>query len=124
MTRRLGVGPRGYSQQATVRVHASRLRAVSGVLRHRPFGLVALYVDPGNGAPPKPVLLKFALPSERTDTVVAEATALTLASELGIRVPVQTVACVRTNWRRVFLQHIERHGNACPDDWARVFKHA
>ncbi len=36
---------------------------------------------------PEPVLLKFALPSERLDTVVAEATALTLASELGLKVP-------------------------------------
>lgn len=48
---------------------------------------VALYVDPGSGDAPTPVLLKFALPSERADTVVAEATALSLAAELGIRVP-------------------------------------
>lgn len=33
------------------------------------------------------VILKFALPSERADSVVAEATALTLAAELGLRVP-------------------------------------
>ena len=48
---------------------------------------VSLYVDPGDGAAPKPVLLKFAQSSEREDTVVAEATALTLALELGMRVP-------------------------------------
>lgn len=48
---------------------------------------MALYVDENKGASPRPVLVKFALPSERTDSVVAEATALTLASELGMRVP-------------------------------------
>jgi serine/threonine-protein kinase HipA len=34
-----------------------------------------------------PVIIKFALPGERQDNVVAEATALTLASELGLTVP-------------------------------------
>lgn len=34
-----------------------------------------------------PVIIKFALPNERMDNVVAEATALSLASELGLRVP-------------------------------------
>ncbi len=34
-----------------------------------------------------PVVLKFAHPSERRDSVVAEATALSLASELGLTVP-------------------------------------
>lgn len=48
---------------------------------------MALYVDGKNGLLPRPVLLKFAMPSERNDSVVAEATALTLASELGMRVP-------------------------------------
>ncbi len=38
-----------------------------------------------------PVILKFALPSERADSVVAEATALSLASELGLRVPAHHV---------------------------------
>ena len=38
-----------------------------------------------------PVLLKFALPSERADSVVAEATALTLSAELGLRVPAHGV---------------------------------
>lgn len=52
---------------------------------------VSVYVDPRNGSAPKPVLLKFAQPSERADTVVAEATALTLASELGMRVPAHEV---------------------------------
>ena len=34
-----------------------------------------------------PVIFKFALPNERMDNVVAEATALSLATELGLRVP-------------------------------------
>ncbi|HSV36117.1 MAG TPA: HipA domain-containing protein [Ramlibacter sp.] len=38
-----------------------------------------------------PVLLKFALPNERADNVVAEASALTLAAELGMRVPAHRV---------------------------------
>lgn len=41
----------------------------------------------GENGPPTPVLLKFSLPSERTDSVVAEATALTLGAELGLKVP-------------------------------------
>lgn len=52
---------------------------------------VSVYLDPGNDSAPKPVLLKFALPSERADTVVAEATALTLASGLNMRVPTHQV---------------------------------
>lgn len=48
---------------------------------------VALYLDEGKGGLPRPGLLKFALPSERSDSVVAEATALSLAAELGMRVP-------------------------------------
>ena len=38
-----------------------------------------------------PVILKFSLPGERPDTVVAEATALTLARELGLNVPSHAV---------------------------------
>lgn len=38
-----------------------------------------------------PVILKFSLPGERADTVVAEATALTLAHELGLNVPAHAV---------------------------------
>ena len=38
-----------------------------------------------------PVLLKFPLPGERSDTVVAEATALTLAHELGMQVPAHAI---------------------------------
>lgn len=41
---------------------------------------------------PVPTLFKFALPSERSDTVVAEATALTLAKELGMKVPDHHIA--------------------------------
>ena len=48
---------------------------------------MSLYVDDNNGELPRPVILKFAMPSERGDSVVAEATALTLACELGMRVP-------------------------------------
>ncbi len=35
----------------------------------------------------EPVILKFAHPSDRSDSVVAEATALSLAQELGLKVP-------------------------------------
>jgi len=52
---------------------------------------VSLYADRGDGTAPKPVLLKFAHPSERADSVVAEATALSLAAELGLRVPAHEV---------------------------------
>jgi serine/threonine-protein kinase HipA len=38
-----------------------------------------------------PVMLKFALPSERADSVVAEATALTLGQQLGLTVPAHQV---------------------------------
>lgn len=48
------------------------------------------YRNEGN-AGDAPVILKFALPSERADSVVAEATALTLASESGLRVPAHRV---------------------------------
>lgn len=48
---------------------------------------MALYVDEKSGNLPRPVLLKFAMPSERGDSVAAEATALTLACELVMRVP-------------------------------------
>lgn len=48
---------------------------------------MTLYVDDNEVGSPRPVLLKFAMPSERGDSVVAEATALTLASELGMSVP-------------------------------------
>lgn len=48
---------------------------------------VSVYTRSHNSNTPKPVLLKFAQTSERADTVVAEATALTLAAELGMRVP-------------------------------------
>lgn len=48
---------------------------------------VSLYTTAGPGEVPRAVLLKFAQPSERADTVVAEATALSLAAELGLSVP-------------------------------------
>jgi serine/threonine-protein kinase HipA len=72
---------------------------------HRPFASLAIETSSGAmggerpkfaafrsdstdpNAPPVPVVLKFALPSERPDSVVAEATALTLAKGLGLRVP-------------------------------------
>jgi serine/threonine-protein kinase HipA len=52
---------------------------------------IALYVEDSNGAVSRPVLLTFARPSERPDSVVAEASALTLAAELGLRVPAHEV---------------------------------
>lgn len=51
---------------------------------------IATFVDEAgapSGTAPKPVLLKFALPSERPDSVLAEATALSLAQQLGMNVP-------------------------------------
>lgn len=48
----------------------------------------------GNVGPVVPVIVKFALPSERADCVVAEATALTLAQALGLRVPAHDVVLV------------------------------
>ena len=47
-----------------------------------------------DGALAVPVILKFSLPSERPDSVVAEATALTLAHELGLKVPEHQVECI------------------------------
>lgn len=44
--------------------------------------------------PAVPVIVKFALPSERADCVVAEATALTLAKELGLQVPGHDVVLI------------------------------
>jgi serine/threonine-protein kinase HipA len=41
-----------------------------------------------------PVLFKFAVPSQRPDSVIAEATALTLADELGLGVPEHSVASI------------------------------
>jgi len=41
-----------------------------------------------------PVIIKFALPNERMDNVVAEATALSLAAELGLQVPKHVVVRV------------------------------
>ncbi|MEK8026478.1 type II toxin-antitoxin system HipA family toxin [Pseudaquabacterium rugosum] len=72
--------------------HASRDSSSGAMGGERPK--VSLYVDPGHGAAPRAVLLKFAQPSERADTVVAEATALTLAAELGLRVPAHRVECI------------------------------
>ncbi|WP_157265142.1 type II toxin-antitoxin system HipA family toxin [Azohydromonas aeria] len=43
--------------------------------------------DDRNPGPVHPSILKFALPSERPDSVIAEATALSLAREMGLRVP-------------------------------------
>lgn len=40
---------------------------------------------------PMPCIVKFALPTERADSVVAEATALTLAQKWGMRVPSHSV---------------------------------
>lgn len=47
--------------------------------------------DDDDPRPVQPSILKFSLPSERRDSVVAEATALTLAQELGMDVPAHRV---------------------------------
>jgi serine/threonine-protein kinase HipA len=51
-----------------------------------------------------PVVIKFALPDERMDNVVAEATALSLAAELGLRVPKHEVVRVG----EVYALQVER----------------
>lgn len=51
-----------------------------------------------------PVIIKFALPDERMDNVVAEATALSLASEMGLRVPKHEVVRVG----EVYALQVER----------------
>lgn len=51
-----------------------------------------------------PVIIKFALPNERMDNVVAEATALSLAGELGLRVPKHEVV----TFGDVFALQVER----------------
>jgi hypothetical protein len=51
-----------------------------------------------------PVIIKFALPNERQDNVVAEATALTLASELGMTVPKHQVV----TFTDVYALQVER----------------
>lgn len=52
---------------------------------------MAAYFNDGAADVQIPVILKFPLPGERSDTVVAEATALTLAHELGMSVPAHAV---------------------------------
>lgn len=51
-----------------------------------------------------PVIIKFALPNERMDNVVAEATALSLGSELGLRVPKHQVVRIG----EVYALQVER----------------
>lgn len=38
-------------------------------------------------------------------------------------VVVKTSTYVRDHWQRVFLKHSELHGDARPDEWAKVFEH-
>jgi serine/threonine-protein kinase HipA len=67
------------------------LESSSGAMGGERPKFAAYSMDPrlteGPALAPVPVLLKFPSPSERLDSVVAEATALTLAQGLGIRVP-------------------------------------
>lgn len=72
-------------------LHAS-LESSSGAMGgERPKFAALMRVDE---RPVVPVIVKFALPSERADCVVAEATALTLANELKLRVPGHDVVLV------------------------------
>ncbi len=79
----------GKVTQATL-AHAS-LESSSGVMGGERPKFTGYFQDqslPGGPAwARRPVLLKFPLPSERLDSVVAEATALTMAQGLGLRVP-------------------------------------
>ncbi len=52
---------------------------------------IAAFRHGEDGLTAVPVILKFAHPSERRDSVIAEATALSLASELGLKVPAHHV---------------------------------
>ncbi|RZL40592.1 MAG: type II toxin-antitoxin system HipA family toxin [Rubrivivax sp.] len=64
---------------------AAPLESSSGAMGgERPKVALSFELEDGSC---RPSLLKFALPSERVDSVAAEATALTLAQELGMRVP-------------------------------------
>ena len=49
---------------------------------------------PNQPANATPVILKFAHPAERVDSVVAEATALSLAKALGLKVPEHGIECL------------------------------
>jgi serine/threonine-protein kinase HipA len=68
----------------------AQLDSSSGAMGGERPKIAALFDDKAMGRQ-VPVLLKFPLPGERTDTVVAEATALTLALELGLNVPAHAV---------------------------------
>jgi hypothetical protein len=72
-------------------LHAS-LESSSGAMGgERPKFAALMRVD---GRPVVPVIVKFSLPSERADCIVAEATALTLAKELEMRVPEHEVVLI------------------------------
>jgi serine/threonine-protein kinase HipA len=68
----------------------ARLDSSSGAMGGERPKIAAYFHDSAIDAQ-VPVILKFPLPGERSDTVVAEATALTLARELGMSVPVHAV---------------------------------
>jgi serine/threonine-protein kinase HipA len=68
----------------------ARLDSSSGAMGGERPKISAHFHDPATDVQ-VPVILKFPLPGERGDTVVAEATALTLARELGMSVPVHAV---------------------------------
>jgi len=68
----------------------AQLDSSSGAMGGERPKIAALFHDEALGRQ-VPVILKFSLPGERADTVVAEATALTLAQELGLNVPAHAV---------------------------------
>jgi serine/threonine-protein kinase HipA len=68
----------------------AQLDSSSGAMGGERPKIAALFYDEAVGRQ-VPVILKFSLPGERADTVVAEATALTLAQELGLNVPAHAV---------------------------------
>jgi serine/threonine-protein kinase HipA len=75
------------SAEALQRAH---LDSSSGAMGGERPKIAALFYDKAVDRQ-VPVILKFSLPGERPDTVVAEATALTLARELGLNVPSHAV---------------------------------
>ncbi len=68
----------------------ARLDSSSGAMGGERPKISAYFHDPAANVQ-TPVILKFPLAGERSDTVVAEATALTLAHELGMSVPAHAV---------------------------------
>lgn len=69
---------------------------------------IALFRHTRENQTASPVILKFAHPSERADSVVAEATALSLAHELGLKVPTHHVAHLTNGLSALCISRFDR----------------